>query len=79
MEHAITYGNRLVMLYKGKIVVDVRGEEKKNLTVSQLMDLFHKNSGQQLNDDALVLGYAYKILRISLGKLSWFLFDLLLV
>ncbi|MXQ48176.1 ATP-binding cassette domain-containing protein [Streptococcus pneumoniae] len=56
MEHAIEYGNRLVMLYQGKIVVDVKGEEKKNLTVSQLMDLFHKNSGQMLNDDALVLG-----------------------
>ena len=55
-EHAIEYGNRLVMLYHGKIVVDVRGEEKKNLTVAELMDLFHKNSGQVLNDDALVLG-----------------------
>jgi putative ABC transport system ATP-binding protein len=56
MEHAIEYGNRLVMLYHGKIVVDVRGKEKKNLTVAELMDLFHKNSGQVLNDDALVLG-----------------------
>ena len=56
MEHAIEYGNRLIMLYHGKIVVDVRGDEKKNLTVAQLMDLFHKNSGQVLNDDALVLG-----------------------
>ena len=56
MEHAIEYGNRLIMLYHGKIVVDVRGDEKKNLTVAQLMDLFHKNSGQALNDDALVLG-----------------------
>lgn len=56
MEHAIEYGNRLVMLYHGKIVVDVRGEEKKNLTVQELLDLFHKNSGQALNDDALILG-----------------------
>lgn len=29
MEHAIEYGNRLIMLYHGKIVVDVRGDEKK--------------------------------------------------
>ena len=56
MEHAIEYDNRLIMLYHGKIVVDVRGDEKKNFTVAQLMDLFHKNSGQALNDDALVLG-----------------------
>ncbi|TQC13391.1 ABC transporter ATP-binding protein, partial [Streptococcus agalactiae] len=32
------------------------GEAKRNLTVAELMELFHKNSGQQLIDDALVLG-----------------------
>lgn len=37
MEHAIEYGNRLVMLYHGKIVVDVRGEEKK---ISLLQNLW---------------------------------------
>ncbi|MFS1664609.1 ABC transporter ATP-binding protein [Streptococcus sp. zg-JUN1979] len=56
MEHAIEYGNRLVMLYHGKIVVDISGEAKKNLSVAELMDLFHQNSGQELTDDALVLG-----------------------
>lgn len=56
MENAIEYGNRLVMLHQGKIVVDVSGDEKRNLTVAQLMTLFHKNSGQELTDDALVLG-----------------------
>ena len=56
MEHAIAYGNRLVMLYHGKIVVDIGGKEKESLTVAQLMDLFHKNSGEVLSDDALVLG-----------------------
>ncbi len=42
MENAIEYGNRLVMLHRGQIVVDVEGEEKKNLTVQNLMDLFYK-------------------------------------
>ncbi|MBY5034799.1 ABC transporter ATP-binding protein [Streptococcus gallolyticus] len=55
MENAIEYGNRLVMLHQGKIVVDVRGEEKKNLTVQDLMNLFHKNSGQVLTSDELIL------------------------
>ncbi|MCP1639126.1 putative ABC transport system ATP-binding protein [Streptococcus gallinaceus] len=55
MENAIQYGNRLVMLHQGKIVVDVRGEEKKNLTVQDLMNLFHKNSGQVLTSDELIL------------------------
>ena len=56
MNHAIEYGNRLIMLYQGKIVVDVKGEEKKNLTVEDLMHLFQKNSGETLVSDELVLG-----------------------
>ena len=56
MNHAIEYGNRLIMLYQGKIVVDVKGEEKKNLTVEDLMRLFHQNSGETLVSDELVLG-----------------------
>ena len=56
MNHAIAYGNRLIMLYQGKIVVDVKGEEKKNLTFEDLMRLFHQNSGETLVSDELVLG-----------------------
>ena len=56
MNHAIAYGNRLIMLYQGKIVIDVKGEEKKNLTVEDLMRLFHQNSGETLVSDELVLG-----------------------
>ena len=56
MNHAIAYGNRLILLYQGKIVVDVKGEEKKNLTVEDLMRLFHQNSGETLVSDELVLG-----------------------
>lgn len=55
MENAIAYGNRLVMLHQGRIVVDVKGEEKANLTVQDLMELFHKNSGQALSNDELIL------------------------
>ena len=56
MNHAIAYGNRLIMLYQGKIVVDVKGEEKKNLTFEDLMRLFQQNSGETLVSDELVLG-----------------------
>ena len=56
MNHAIEYGNRLIMLYQGKIVVDAKGEEKKNLTVEDLMRLFQQNSGETLVSDELVLG-----------------------
>ena len=43
------------MLHQGRIVVDVKGEEKANLTVQDLMELFHKNSGQALANDELIL------------------------
>ena len=55
MRDAIAYGNRLVMMYNGHIVVDVSGEEKKNLTVEQLLNLFSKASGSDEVDDKLVL------------------------
>ncbi len=56
MRDAIAYGNRLVMMYDGHIVVDVSGEEKKHLTVEQLLNLFSQASGSDEVDDKLVLG-----------------------
>ena len=55
MRDAIAYGNRLVMMYDGHIVVDVSGVEKKNLTVEQLLNLFSQASGSDEVDDKLVL------------------------
>lgn len=55
MRDAIAYGNRLIMMYDGRIVVDVSGEEKKNLTVEQLLALFSKASGSDEADDKLLL------------------------
>ena len=48
MKHAIQYGNRLIMMMKGQIVFDVRGEEKKNLTVEDLLSKF--GEAGELND-----------------------------
>ena len=55
MRDAITYGNRLIMMYDGHVVVDVSGEEKKNLTVEQLLNLFSQASGSDEADDKLLL------------------------
>ena len=55
MRDAIAYGNRLIMMYTGHVVVDVSGEEKKNLTVEQLLNLFSQASGSDEVDDKLVL------------------------
>ena len=55
MRDAIAYGNRLIMMYEGRIVVDVSGEQKKQLTVEQLLALFSKASGSDEADDKLLL------------------------
>jgi putative ABC transport system ATP-binding protein len=56
MRDAITYGNRLIMMYDGRVAVDVSGEEKKNLTVEQLLNLFSQVSGSNEANDKLLLG-----------------------
>ncbi len=55
MRDAIAYGNRLIMMYDGHVVVDVSGEEKKNLTVEQLLNLFSQASGSSEVSDKMVL------------------------
>ena len=55
MRDAIAHGNRLVMMYNGHVVVDVSGEEKKKLTVEQLLNLFSQASGSDEADDKLLL------------------------
>ena len=56
MRDAIAHGNRLIMMYDGHIVVDVSGEEKRRLTVEDLLALFEKASGQALASDRMLLG-----------------------
>ena len=55
MRDAIQHGNRLIMMYNGHIVVDVSGEEKKKLTVEQLLSLFSQASGSDEVNDKMVL------------------------
>lgn len=55
MQDALIHGNRLVMLHQGRIVLDVAGEEKKNLTVERLVSLFKEASGEALTSDAMLL------------------------
>ena len=48
MKHAIQYGNRLIMMDAGKVVVDIRGEEKKTLTVRDLLEKFKIDNDRML-------------------------------
>ncbi|MCD7854804.1 MAG: ATP-binding cassette domain-containing protein [Clostridiales bacterium] len=56
MRDAINYGNRLVMMNHGRIILDIEGEEKKKLTVETLMDKFSEASGEEFTSDSAILG-----------------------
>ena len=55
MHDAIAYGNRLIMMHEGQVVVDISGEEKNNLTIPQLLGLFEQAAGAELSDDKVLL------------------------
>ena len=56
MRDAILHGNRLIMMWEGRVVLDIRGEEKKHLTVNDLLQQFEKASGEQFANDQALLG-----------------------
>ena len=55
MADAIRVGNRLIMMHEGQIVVDVKGEEKKKLTIEQLLQMFEQSSGSKMTSDRVML------------------------
>ncbi len=55
MKDAIAHGNRLVMLYEGRVIIDVAGEDKKKLTVEKLLEMFSRVSGSDEADDKMLL------------------------
>jgi len=55
MELALRYGDRLIMMHGGRIVLDVDAEQKRKLTVAGLVDKFHEVAGQALTSDRMLL------------------------
>ena len=56
MKDAINHGNRLIMMNEGHVVLDIKGEEKKHLTVEDLLHQFERVSGQEFASDKALLG-----------------------
>ena len=56
MKDAIAHGNRLIMLNEGKVILDIRGEEKQKLTVEDLLHKFEEASGEAFASDKAILG-----------------------
>ena len=55
MRDAIHYGNRLIMLHDGRVILDISGEDKEKLTVPELLEMFSKASGDEFSDDRAIL------------------------
>lgn len=55
MRDAIRYGNRLIMLHAGRIILDISGQEKKDLTVPELLEMFARASGDEFSGDRAIL------------------------
>lgn len=55
MKDAIVHGNRLVMMHEGKVILNISGEEKKKLTVEDLLHQFEKVSGEEFANDKALL------------------------
>ena len=57
MDIALRYGSRLVMMHKGKIVVDMGEASKKTLTINDLVTAFEQAAGEQFTDDTILLSH----------------------
>ena len=55
MDIALRYGNRLVMMHRGRLVIDLSGEDKKRLTIADLVNAFERAAGEQFKDDSVML------------------------
>lgn len=55
MKDAIVHGNRLIMMHEGKVILNISGEEKKKLTVEDLLHQFEKVSGEEFANDKALL------------------------
>lgn len=56
MKAALDFGSRTIMMHEGNIILDIQGEERGNMTVERLVDLFGQKSGTKLDNDRLLLG-----------------------
>ncbi len=56
MRKALEHGERTIMLHEGRVILDVAGDDRKGLTVADLLHMFEKARGEEISDDALILG-----------------------
>ena len=55
MRQALDHGTRTVMLHEGRVILDVSGPERRNMSIEDLLHMFEKTRGEVLDDDKLLL------------------------
>lgn len=55
MEDALNIGNRTIMMHEGRIILDLKGEQRKNTRIPDLLEMFRKASGQSMANDRMLL------------------------
>jgi len=56
MKASLEFGTRTIMMHEGRIIMDLQGEERKNMTVDKLIEQFEKRSGTEMDNDRMLLG-----------------------
>ncbi len=56
MNEAIKHGNRLIMMDSGRVILDIKGEQKSKLTVDELLNMFASAGGEEMPSDRMILG-----------------------
>lgn len=55
LSHALAYGNRTIMMHEGRIILDIKGEERAVMTIARLLEMFEKASGTHMDNDRMML------------------------
>ena len=55
LDHALSVGNRTIMMHEGRIILDLRETERANMTINRLLEMFEKASGTQIHNDRMIL------------------------
>jgi len=55
LDHALSVGNRTIMMHEGRIILDIRGDERADMTIGHLLEMFEKASGAHMHNDRMLL------------------------
>lgn len=55
LDHALAFGNRTIMMHEGRVILDIKGTERNNMTINRLLEMFEKASGAHMNTDRMIL------------------------